>query len=1320
MTKSQLPLVSVIVRSMDRTSLKLTLESIVKQSYPAIEIIVVNAKGGEHSDVLAYCGRIALNMINQGGQPLSRSRAANMGLDGVSGRYFSFLDDDDTVDFDHFSRLVELQGQHGEKTIVYAGVRLVDSQSPDVVLSEFADVNEEGKLLAGNFIPIHAPLVPAILLDTGARFDESLDVYEDWDFWLQLESHTDFIFSGGVSASYFLNGTSGVNPHTVDEETMRQATLSLYRKWLPRLSAENLWSVCRLYHKRNLALHHTSQHRDALHSQLAALHSELQKEKLEIQSVKRELEEADKSVEVANKKIEGAINKLTTVQAELDAVYRSRSWALTAPLRSSVRSLNDLRATLHERRVAAANFLSSRLKGYAHLARFVVQATQHNGGVLRVVRKANAIIRVEGVRGVLRRLPLNRLGVVEAADFRNNLFHVAELVDEDCQSLAVAGSIAVMAHVYYEDLFSQIADSLNNIPWQYSLYVSVTSKEARDVVLERIREMPRISQFDVRVVPNRGRDIAPMLVEFREELLRHQYILHVHTKKSIYSGRERQEWRNYLINGLLGSERRIRHVFNVFLKNSSVGIVYPDTFEGVPYWAHSWLKNRGIALSLASRLGVDINHRSYVDAPMGSMFWARVDALKPLFDLKLRYVDFPEEQGQTDGTLQHAIERFFVLAANREGYVQRVILNAENGATLFISPGRKNIEHYFGAMPPRRIFAASASAQIVSFDIFDTLLFRPWFSPSNLFCFLNDVIFQKYGMENFSDLRMESERLARLKIKAGDVGIDDIYSVFGQLCGSEKKAGEIRLLEESAERRLLFPRPDICEAAAQLKASGKRVVLVSDMYLDVNFLREILLARKLDFFDSLYVSSDIGLRKDRGDIWPEVLRREGVEAEHWLHVGDNEHSDVQIPLDSGFAHPVHVMRSADLFFLFNEDAAGWIRPQVWQEGLYLGLLANRCFIPGLSVEEIVPDVMRRTVEINDLKDFGYLVFGPALASFMAWLLRQSREDRVTQLLYASREGYLLKQAHDLIASYFSVPEGEYFLCSRRAAIFSSIGSEASFDGFLRAHFTGSFSDFLRLRLGVEDIAPYRERLGEARLDAPGELPEKTEAYRRMLRSCSDLLEKSATVERECFESYARDIVGENRSALVDIGYSGTIQRALHGFLDFLAGGYYCVTVEQSADIEAGGHFAKGCFGHHVNAFHSDIPFYQFSLLSEAILTAPHGQLVRFENRDGSIVPVFKEPGVAQQNFSDIEKIHEGALDFLRDVLDVTGEYFESLAGHNFTANLAIRQVMEYRWKLGLDTPALHVEDNYSGNGEVSIFDFYDRKRKRLPGVLLSS
>ncbi|MCX7176986.1 MAG: glycosyltransferase, partial [Proteobacteria bacterium] len=212
-----IPLVSMIVRSMDRETLGAALDSIALQTYANVEVVVVNAKGGTHGDLGHHCGRFPLCIVNQGGIALSRPQAGNAGLDAAHGMYLAFLDDDDTLDPDHLSHLVDaLQAESGA-VVVYAGVRCIDRNDSERKISRvFGEPLEStAQLLAGNFIPVHAPLFPRHLLGH-ARFDETLETYEDWDFWLQLIQVARFVYVNRVTATYFTGGTSGVSPLTPD------------------------------------------------------------------------------------------------------------------------------------------------------------------------------------------------------------------------------------------------------------------------------------------------------------------------------------------------------------------------------------------------------------------------------------------------------------------------------------------------------------------------------------------------------------------------------------------------------------------------------------------------------------------------------------------------------------------------------------------------------------------------------------------------------------------------------------------------------------------------------------------------------------------------------------------------------------------------------------------------------------------------------------------------------------------------------------------------------------------------------------------------
>lgn len=235
------PSITVMVRSMQRSSLMPALGSVAAQRVDVrVEVLVVNAAGGHHPPLEAACGAFALRLLNQDGPPLDRPVAANLAIDQASGDWLLFLDDDDLLDADHLARLGDALARHPEAAAAYAGVRLTDAEGRTT--GELDEPFDDDRLWLANFLPIHAVLFRrAAQRQRGVRFDESLPVYEDWDFWRQLSRGQAFVHVPGVSATYRLIGSSGLS--AAQEQVARDGRARIYRKWLPRLTASELTRI---------------------------------------------------------------------------------------------------------------------------------------------------------------------------------------------------------------------------------------------------------------------------------------------------------------------------------------------------------------------------------------------------------------------------------------------------------------------------------------------------------------------------------------------------------------------------------------------------------------------------------------------------------------------------------------------------------------------------------------------------------------------------------------------------------------------------------------------------------------------------------------------------------------------------------------------------------------------------------------------------------------------------------------------------------------------------------------------------------------------
>lgn len=253
-------------------------------------------------------------------------------------------------------------------------------------------------------------------------------------------------------------------------------------------------------------------------------------------------------------------------------------------------------------------------------------------------------------------------------------FHVAPRAD-DYSALIPFGypaverqsapSLAVICHMFYVDMVDEFARYFSNIPFQFDLYITTDTQEKREK-LEKFFSHWK-GKIEVRIAPNRGRDIAPKLITCRDVYDHYEYILHIHTKKSPHHGRL-SGWRFYLLETLLGSSEIVNSVFEAFRSSPELGIIAPQHFEAI-HKAVGWGRNFKIAQTLAHRMGMQLSRNVPIDFPSGSMFWARSAAIKPLLDCILTFDEFPEETGQLDETLGHAIERLFFFACEHAGFV---------------------------------------------------------------------------------------------------------------------------------------------------------------------------------------------------------------------------------------------------------------------------------------------------------------------------------------------------------------------------------------------------------------------------------------------------------------------------------------------------------------------------------------------------------------------------------------------------------------------------------------------------------------------------
>ena len=416
--------------------------------------------------------------------------------------------------------------------------------------------------------------------------------------------------------------------------------------------------------------------------------------------------------------------------------------------------------------------------------------------------------------------------------YQENLLNISEV--EPITKLV--GSIAIHIHIFYDDLAHEFVKYLENMPFYYDLYVSVSNNENLDKYKNIFVELPFCIKVEIRRVANRGRDIAPLFCAFKEELITHDYIAHLHTKKSIFNQGATEGWREYLCNNLVGSSKRIRQIFNLMQEEDPCGIVYPQNYSLLPYWANTWLSNKNLGQDWCLRLGIVDFPKGYFDYPASSMFWARSDALAPLFNTNIKLEDFPEEMGQTDGTLAHCLERLFALSSLKEG-LRVGIIKDENQ----VSWSSWRFDQYTNRRYLDMVkLLNSSNIKLIAFDIFDTIFCRPLLDPETIKKIVARRLTNELG-DLYLEYRAIAENRARIE-KGSDVDLKDIYLYLGKLTGlTQNHLDEIRSLEEQIEELSLEIRPEIKDFFEEALSTNKPVVFISDMFLPKKIIERILI-----------------------------------------------------------------------------------------------------------------------------------------------------------------------------------------------------------------------------------------------------------------------------------------------------------------------------------------------------------------------------------------------------------------------------------------------------------------------------------------------
>lgn len=283
------------------------------------------------------------------------------------------------------------------------------------------------------------------------------------------------------------------------------------------------------------------------------------------------------------------------------------------------------------------------------------------------------------------------------------------------------------------------------------------------------------------------------------------------------------------------------------------------------------------------------------------------------------------------------------------------------------------------------------NVEIVSFDIFDTLLIRPYENPTDLFEHLEKIS----GKENFSKKRILAERKARTKLEAGDEDIEfeDIYANI---------LPEYKSLQEEEIRRefeTLKPNPIVKKLYELATSSGKTVIATSDMYLSEDFLKKVLDANGYKDIKHIYVSSKYKKCKGSKNLYKVIVEDLNVSPDKILHIGDNLISDYYRAKECG----LQAILSPKII-----DSCS----KIWSKRLDKIKNQNN----SLEISVLKSFFAKKCLKgENYWHNLGYMLGGPFVVGYLEKISEQAKINNLDSLLFISRDGYVLSEAFKVLS-----------------------------------------------------------------------------------------------------------------------------------------------------------------------------------------------------------------------------------------------------------------------------------------------------------------
>lgn len=538
---------------------------------------------------------------------------------------------------------------------------------------------------------------------------------------------------------------------------------------------------------------------------------------------------------------------------------------------------------------------------------------------------------------------------------------------------------------------------------------------------------------------------------------------------------------------------------------------------------------------------------------------------------------------------------------------------------------------------------------VVSFDIFDTLVFRNIAKPLDIFRIVENIVKKEYNIDDFARKRIEAESNARKIVENGEASYDEIYIQLKNEIKDENIIKNIKKCEKEIEEKFIVQNPFMKKIFEYCVEKNKKIILISDMYLDVSFIKKIL--KNCGYSDNykIYVSCESRKNKGSSELFKFVQNKEKLNFNKWIHIGDNYNSDYVVPKSLGM----------EAFNYKNVDSYENVEYDSVFESIIIGTINNFLYNGN---------------EIDYWNKFGIKYLTPLYIGFTNWIYQMTY--KCDNIYFLARGGYVVKKIFELFPNDKYI---KYLYVSRNSIQIPAVLSGNSEDKikFILSSIDGHITlKKLFNNCKLEAKKEYEEIIKLYGFDSFDNEIKDRQRYDALKCVCSVLSDAKDKIkaDKEIVKKYLEQEGLNNFDTInvIDIGWGGSIQASIQKILNKKVRGYYLGTINRS-DYD----FYLNSFGY---LFDQDNDIYDKSvifsqvMMYELIFSAPHGSVNRYEEKDGKIVPVLKK----QDDYSEIvDKFQNASLKVIKEIMKYY-KYYDNI-NKKFAVKFYQEFLSTYNW-----------------------------------------